>query len=123
MSNVGERPCWISWGAAAGVSRSTVCKWPISAVASEPLSLYFAARGATVIGIDPIGSRLEVGRAVAAEHGLRAEFETGRMEALELDDASFDLAVQNNSLCYIVSVRIAIVPCVRPTGSCAPADL
>ena len=26
------------------------------------LSLYFAARGATVIGIDPIGSRLEVGR-------------------------------------------------------------
>ena len=29
-------PCWISWGAAAGVSRSTVCKWPISAVASEP---------------------------------------------------------------------------------------
>ena len=87
------------------------------------LSLYFAARGATVIGIDPIGSRLEVGRAVAAEHGLRAEFETGRMEALELDDASFDLAVQNNSLCYIVSVRIAIVPCVRPTGSCAPADL
>ena len=67
------------------------------------LSLYFAARGATVTGIDPIGSRLEVGRAVAAEHGLRVEFETGRMEALEVEDASFDLAVLNNSLCYIVS--------------------
>jgi 2-polyprenyl-3-methyl-5-hydroxy-6-metoxy-1,4-benzoquinol methylase len=67
------------------------------------LSAYFAARGAIVTGVDPIESRLEVGRSVAAEHGLPAEFEPGRMEDLELPDGSFDLAVQNNSLCYIVS--------------------
>jgi ubiquinone/menaquinone biosynthesis C-methylase UbiE len=67
------------------------------------LSLFFAARGAVVTGIDPIGSRLEVGRAVAAEHELPVDFEKGRMEDLALPDASFDLAVQNNSLCYIVS--------------------
>jgi SAM-dependent methyltransferase len=67
------------------------------------LSLYFAARGAVVTGIDPIASRLQVGRAVAAEHELPVDFERGRMEDLMLPDASFDLAVQNNSLCYIVS--------------------
>ncbi len=67
------------------------------------LSVFFAAQGATVTGIDPVEARLEVGRAVAEEHGLAASFATGRMESLELADASFDLAVQNNSLCYIVS--------------------
>jgi 2-polyprenyl-3-methyl-5-hydroxy-6-metoxy-1,4-benzoquinol methylase len=67
------------------------------------LSAYFAAHGATVTGIDPVESRLEVGRAVAAEHGLAVELRPGRMESLELGDESFDLVVQNNSLCYIVS--------------------
>lgn len=67
------------------------------------LSAFFAARGAVVTGIDPIESRLRVGRAVAAEHGLAVDLRQGRMEEIELDDSSFDLAVQNNSLCYIVS--------------------
>lgn len=67
------------------------------------LSAYFAGRGAIVTGIDPIEDRLEVGRSVAAEHGLAAEFVRGRMEDLDLPDESFDIAVQNNSLCYIVS--------------------
>ena len=67
------------------------------------LSLYFAARGGVVTGIDPIEERLGVGRDVAAEYGLPVGFEPGRMEGLELPDASFDVAVQNNSLCYIVS--------------------
>ncbi len=66
------------------------------------LSVFFAGRGARVTGIDPIASRLEVGRAVAAEHDLPVEFSEGRMEALEFADESFDIAVQNNSLCYIV---------------------
>jgi ubiquinone/menaquinone biosynthesis C-methylase UbiE len=69
------------------------------------MSLYLAAQGGVVTGIDPITSRLQVGRAVAAEHDLPAEFETGWMEDLALPDASFDLAIQNNSLCYIVSAE------------------
>ena len=67
------------------------------------LSLYFAAHGGLVTGIDPIEQRLGVGRDVAAAHELGVRFETGRMEELKHPDASFDLAVQNNSLCYIVA--------------------
>jgi SAM-dependent methyltransferase len=66
------------------------------------LAVFFAGRGAVVTGIDPIADRLEVGRAVAAEHDLPVEFGRGRMEKLEFADESFDLAIQNNSLCYIV---------------------
>ena len=40
---------------------------------------------------------------MAAEYGLPVEFKTGRMEDLDLARRSFDLAVQNNSLCYIVA--------------------
>jgi 2-polyprenyl-3-methyl-5-hydroxy-6-metoxy-1,4-benzoquinol methylase len=65
------------------------------------LAVFFASQGATVTGIDPIADRLEVGRAVAAEHGLPVEFSPGRMEELDFADESFDLAIQNNSLCYI----------------------
>ena len=65
------------------------------------LAVFFAGRGATVTGIDPMADRLEVGRAVAAEHGLPVEFGQGRMEKLDFADESFDLAIQNNSLCYI----------------------
>ena len=66
------------------------------------LSVFFAAHGATVVGVDRSGPRMEVGAAVARRHGLAVEFLVGRMEQLELPDASFDLAIQNNSLCYIV---------------------
>lgn len=65
------------------------------------LAVWFAGQGAVVTGIDPIADRLEVGRAVAAEHELPVEFSQGRMEELEFADRSFDLAIQNNSLCYI----------------------
>jgi SAM-dependent methyltransferase len=66
------------------------------------LSAYFAAQGAQVTGIDANENRLTVGSAVAAEFGLPVEFHPARMQALGLPDGSFDLAVQNNSLCYIV---------------------
>jgi ubiquinone/menaquinone biosynthesis C-methylase UbiE len=66
------------------------------------LSVFFAAQGAHVTGVDPNAERLSVGRAVAAEHRLSVEFRQGRMQSLDLPDRSFDLAVQNNSLCYIV---------------------
>lgn len=66
------------------------------------ISLYFAAHGADVTGIDPNEERLAVGREVAAAHGLSATLRQGRMEALELPDGSFDIALQNNSFCYLV---------------------
>jgi 2-polyprenyl-3-methyl-5-hydroxy-6-metoxy-1,4-benzoquinol methylase len=66
------------------------------------LSAFFAAEGASVMGVDPTEDRLAVGRTVAAEHGLDAEFHGGRMQALELPDETVDVVVENNSLCYVV---------------------
>jgi SAM-dependent methyltransferase len=66
------------------------------------LSAYLAAQGATVTGLDPHADRMEVGRAVAAEHGLAVTLLNGRMEMPGMADRSFDVAIQNNSLCYLV---------------------
>ncbi|MFN8202110.1 MAG: class I SAM-dependent methyltransferase [Solirubrobacteraceae bacterium] len=67
------------------------------------LSLFFAAHGATVDGIDPNASRLAVGREVAARHRLPVTLRPARMQDLDdLEDAVYDLAIQNNSFCYIV---------------------
>ena len=66
------------------------------------LSVFFAARGAIVTAIDPKADRLAVGESVAAEYGLPVTFRKGRMQSLDLPDRSFDLAVQNNSFCYVV---------------------
>jgi 2-polyprenyl-3-methyl-5-hydroxy-6-metoxy-1,4-benzoquinol methylase len=66
------------------------------------LSAFFAARGATVMGVDLKQDSLEVGRKVAAEHGLDVQFQPGRMQKLDLADETFDVVVVNNSLPYIV---------------------
>jgi ubiquinone/menaquinone biosynthesis C-methylase UbiE len=83
------------------------------------LAVFFARQGAVVTGIDPIADRLEVGRAVAAEHDLTVEFSQGWMEKLDFADESFDLAIQNNSLCYIVDRddrRAALTETARVLG-------
>jgi ubiquinone/menaquinone biosynthesis C-methylase UbiE len=83
------------------------------------LAVFFARQGAVVTGIDPIADRLEVGRAVATEHNLPVEFSQGWMEKLEFADESFDLAIQNNSLCYIVDRgdrRAALTETARVLG-------
>lgn len=66
------------------------------------LSVYFASLGAAVTAVDPTEDRFAVGRAVAAEHELQVEFQQGWMQKLELPDRGFDLAVANNSLCYVI---------------------
>jgi ubiquinone/menaquinone biosynthesis C-methylase UbiE len=66
------------------------------------LSVYFASLGARVTALDVNERRFEVCRAVAGRHGLSIETVRSRMERLDLPDASFDAAVQSNSLCYIV---------------------
>jgi 2-polyprenyl-3-methyl-5-hydroxy-6-metoxy-1,4-benzoquinol methylase len=81
------------------------------------LTLYFAALGAEVTGLDPIGSRMKVGRTVALEHGLRVRFVRARMEEMDLPADRFDLAIQNNSLCYVLdrAERAAILRKTRQT--------
>jgi SAM-dependent methyltransferase len=66
------------------------------------LTVYFAALGADVTGVDPIGSRLNVGRAIARRFELPAQFVRAYMQEVALPAGLFDLAVQNNSLCYVV---------------------
>ena len=69
------------------------------------LALVFAARGDNVLALDANAERLEVGRRVAGMYGLKARFEEATMESMELGDARFDVAVMNNSLCYLVRRR------------------
>jgi 2-polyprenyl-3-methyl-5-hydroxy-6-metoxy-1,4-benzoquinol methylase len=66
------------------------------------LSVYFASHGASVTGIDSNRDRLSVGKTVAAEHDLPAEFREGEIQNLDLPSASFDVAVLNNCLCYLI---------------------
>jgi 2-polyprenyl-3-methyl-5-hydroxy-6-metoxy-1,4-benzoquinol methylase len=66
------------------------------------LSLFFAADGARVRGIDPHHERFVVGQSVAARHGLDVRFDPGYIEDIAYPDASFDVVLMNNSLCYIV---------------------
>jgi SAM-dependent methyltransferase len=66
------------------------------------LGALFAFEGAAVTGVDPSGDRFEVGRGVADRFGLDMRFVEGRMERSALPDARFDVAIVNNSLCYVV---------------------
>jgi SAM-dependent methyltransferase len=66
------------------------------------LSLYLAAAGASVTAIDPNADRMRVGGSVSDEFGLGVRFVPARMESLALADLSFDVAVMNNSLCYVI---------------------
>jgi SAM-dependent methyltransferase len=66
------------------------------------LAALFASKGARVTGVDPNASLFSVGSAAAAAHGLDLEFVKGRMQRLELPSDRFDLAVMNNSLCYVI---------------------
>jgi len=67
------------------------------------LSIYFAFQGAGVVGVDVNRPRLEVGREVAAGHGLEVELTVASMEEPQLPGESFDVVVMNNSLCYLAA--------------------
>ncbi len=67
------------------------------------LSLVFAAHGAHVTALDPNGPRLRVGARVAVEHALDVDWIVGRMDATDVGDACYDVAVMNNSFCYLVN--------------------
>ncbi len=67
------------------------------------LATYFAWNGASVVGVDRNSGSLVVGADVAAEHGLDVELRRGAMERLDVPPASFDVAVMNNTLCYLLT--------------------
>jgi 2-polyprenyl-3-methyl-5-hydroxy-6-metoxy-1,4-benzoquinol methylase len=66
------------------------------------ITLALAARGATVVGVDPNVDRMSVGARIAVQFGLDASFQPGTLEAPGLDAGTFDLVVINNAFCYVV---------------------
>jgi SAM-dependent methyltransferase len=70
------------------------------------LSLCLAALGARVVGVDQYLDRMSVAAAVGRRLGLPVEFRRCRLEAMtQLPDQSADVAVMNNSLCYVTDLR------------------
>jgi SAM-dependent methyltransferase len=67
------------------------------------LSVYMAHLGALVTAVDVSPQRLLVGERVARQFGLRVNWVHGSAQELPLPDRSFDLAIANNSLCYVVA--------------------
>jgi len=66
------------------------------------LALYFAHLGAEVVAVDPNEQRMQVAVSIARRRGLSVGAVTAHAQSLPLPDASIDLVVANNSLCYLV---------------------
>jgi O-antigen/teichoic acid export membrane protein/SAM-dependent methyltransferase len=66
------------------------------------LALYFAHLGAHLVAVDPDKQRTQVALAIARRRGLDLNVVVAHAQSLPFPDASFDLVVANNSLCYIV---------------------
>jgi ubiquinone/menaquinone biosynthesis C-methylase UbiE len=69
------------------------------------LALYYAHLGAEVVAVDPNGERMQVAAAIARKRGLKVSTIVARAQSLPLPDASFDVVLANNSLCYLVEKR------------------
>ncbi len=66
------------------------------------LAIYCASLGAEVVAVDPNAQRMQVAVAIAKQRGLPVRALAAQAQSLPLPDASFDLVLANNSLCYIV---------------------
>ena len=69
------------------------------------LALYYAHLGAEVVAVDPNEQRMRVAVEIAKRHGLALSAVAGHAQSLPFHDQSFDLAIANNSLCYIVDAQ------------------
>jgi len=93
------------------------------------LAAFFAWRGASVTGIDRNTATLRVGAAVAEEHGLDVHLFSGAMERLDVPAESFDIAVMNNTLCYLLddearhAALVGARRALRPGGVLVLRDL
>lgn len=87
------------------------------------LSVVFAALGADVTAVDPNAERFDVGATVAARHGLRIRWIQSSMERLPPDLVGFDIAIVNNSVCYVVDLSLRqaafdrLARALRPGGA------
>ena len=69
------------------------------------LSLFCASLGAEVVAVDPNPQRMQVAIAIAERRGLSVSALVAQAQSLPVPDASFDLVLANNSLCFIVDKR------------------
>jgi ubiquinone/menaquinone biosynthesis C-methylase UbiE len=69
------------------------------------LALYYAHLGAEVTAVDPHESRMQVAVEIAQRRGLALSATPVRAQSLPFPNESFDLAIANNSLCYIVDAH------------------
>jgi ubiquinone/menaquinone biosynthesis C-methylase UbiE len=69
------------------------------------LALYYAHLGGEVVAVDPHESRMQVAVEIARRRGLALSATPVRAQSLPFPDRSFDLAIANNSLCYIIDAR------------------
>jgi SAM-dependent methyltransferase len=77
------------------------------------LSVYLGYLGADVTAVDVQARRLLVGEEVARTHGLSVWFIEASLQELPLPDRSIDLAILNNSLCYLVKRPERLVSLVQ----------
>jgi SAM-dependent methyltransferase len=69
------------------------------------LAVYCAHLGAEVVAVDPNGERMQVAVSIARKRGLRVSAIVASAQSLPLPDASFDVVLANNSLCFLVDER------------------
>lgn len=84
------------------------------------LAVYFAHLGAAVTAIDVNSERLEVGESVARECGLDISWVHGSLQELPLPSGRFDIAVLNNSLCYVVPRAERLISLVQVRRALRP---
>jgi SAM-dependent methyltransferase len=65
------------------------------------MSVYLSWLGASVVGLDSNGERFPVGARLADRFRLDISFHRAWLEEMALPEDHFDLAIINNSLCYI----------------------
>jgi ArsR family transcriptional regulator len=90
-------------------------------------ALLLAERAAKVIAVDTSAKMIEVGRELAARHGVKnVEFRLGDMEELPIEDASVDLVFFSQSLHHALHPERAVQEAARilkPGGRVVVLDL
>lgn len=95
-----------------------------AATGTGAVALLAAERGANVVGMDLAPVLIETARELAAERGVTVQFEVGDAEAMDYEDASFDIVTSTCGVMFApdheaVAGELARVP--RPGGRIALA--
>ena len=90
-------------------------RWLEVACGTGELGRRAARRGAEVIGVDIAPSLIETARRHASEAGLAIDFRVGDAEALDFDDASFDVVTSTFGVMFAPDQRRAAGELARVT--------